>query len=526
MTGREIPRLHLLALAGLSALAACRGDDPIPIPGSSTCTMSGGFEAPELPLVGIEDEDADAFFSDATMPLFDLWIDDDDWVQLCENASDYADHLWNITEELEAEQPHHAYVPATLHFQGRSYDPVGVRLRGRSTIYGLFYDIDDPYDRGPYEARPNAMQRCLDKELLRKPSFKISLDEYGLDAELADQQSINLIAREGSDQTYLQEVLAHRLADEFGLVAPRAGHARLCLDGSYEGLFSLVEEADTSRFLRQRFPGADSGDYWKVETDGHQTWTPEWDEDGAWAVDYIPKAGTSEQDPGRLRELLLVGNAIEEGAEDAVIEAALDGLVDEDQWLREIALDLTIPDYDGMFGNHKNHLLYDHPERGITVVSYDKDLAFVDLDEYLGGLCEGDIMGGHPCWADAEEGPAVARWLLANRTEAYHAQVQEFIDEVLVPAEVETWLLERAEAMRPWIEADRYYREDSPACIDDPETCAYYTSVGWEWALNPYLIGEVYDRVDEVQRQLDGGQACSEPCDDSFDNLEGPTPPG
>jgi len=478
--------------------------------------MPAGYDAPELALVSVQAEDADAFFSDGAMPLFDLWVTDEDWAQLCQNASDYADHLWRITEELETEQPVHPYVPALLSFQGRTYDPVGVRFRGRSTIYAMFYDLSDPYFRGPFEPLPNALQHCLDRQLPRKPSLKISMDEFGLDAALADQQTLNLIAREGSDSTYLQEVLAHRLADRFGLVAPRAGHARVCLDGSYEGLFSLVEEVDTSRFLRQHFPGADSGGYWKVETDGHQTWSHDWDKSDDWTLDYIPKAGTSEADPGRLRDLLTVGSYVEEGEDDSVIEAALEGLADEEQWLREIALDMVIPDYDGMFGNHKNHLLYDHPERGFVVVPFDKDLAFVDLDEYLGGLCEGDIMGDHPCWSDVREGPAVARWLLDARSEEYRDAVQEFVDEVMVPGEVEAWLLERAEAMRPWIEADRYYREDSPACAADPGICAYYTLDAWDYSVNPYLVGEVYDRVDEVQRQLGGGAACGEPCDGSW----------
>jgi len=508
----DMPARLSILLVVLLASTGCNRGEPSEIPGSTTCTMPTGYEAPELALVSIAAEDADAFFADDALPLFDLWLADEDWIQLCQNASDYADHLWQITEGLETEQPHHEYVPAVLHFQGKTYDPVGVRLRGRSTIYSLFYDIDDPYFRGPYEPRPAAMQRCLDRELLRKPSFKISLDEFGLDTALADQQTLNLVAREGSDATYLQEVLAHRMANQFGLVAPRAGHARVCLDGSYEGLFSLVEEADTSRFLRQRFPGADSGGYWKVETYGHQTWSPYWDDDGGWTEHYIPKAGTSLEDPGRLRDLLNAGSLVEEGKDNSVIEDALEDIVDPDQWLREIALDMVIPDYDGMFGNHKNHLLYDHPERGFVVVPYDKDLAFVDLDEYLGGLCEGGIMGGHPCWSDVTEGPAVARWLLDTHTDEYLALVQEFVNEVMVPGEVEDWVLARAETMRPWIEADRYYREDSPACIDDPDSCAYYTMDAWDWSVNPYLVGEVYDRVDEVQRQLNGGEVCDEPC--------------
>jgi spore coat protein CotH len=504
------PLTSVLLLQLLLTLPGCKliGDgDSSPIPGSTTCEMPAGYDAPELALVSIADEDADAFFADDALPLFDLSFSDADWAQLCENASDYADYMWQVAEGLEPADLRHAYVPAVLDFQGRTYDPVGVRFRGRTTVYALFYDGT--------EARPDAMQRCLDRELSRKPSLKISMDEFGLDDEIADQQTFNLVAREGSDSAYLREVLAHRMANQLGVVAPRAGHGRVCLDGVYEGLFSLVEEADTSRFLRQRFPGADDGGYWKIETDGDQTWSHYWDDNGGWADKYIPKGDSSETDPGRLRDLLTAGSMIEDGEDSAEIEAALEGLVDVDQWLREIAVDMVIPDYDGMFGNHKNHLLYDHPERGFVVVPYDKDLAFVDLEEYSGGQCPGDILGSHPCWSSVRQGPAVARWLVDRHTDDYRDVVQEFIDEVMVPDEVAGWLSARAEAMRPWLEADHYYRPDSPACIDDPEVCDYYTMSAWEWTVETYLPEIIELRAEEVQRQLDGGSTCDDPCGDT-----------
>jgi spore coat protein CotH len=492
----------------LSMSLGCPPDagDPEYIPGSTACWMPPGYEGLELPLVGTADEDADAFFADDALPLFELSFPQDSWAEICENASEYADYMWELAEGLEPADLRHDYAPATLEFQGETYTDVGVRFRGRTTLYALFYDGDQP--------RPDAMQRCLDRELGRKPSLKISMDEFGNDVDIADQQTFNLVSREGNDSVYLREVLALRMANQFDVVAPRAGHARVCFNGEYEGLFSLVEEADTSRFLRQRFGDIDGGDYWKVETDGEQTWSESWDESGNWRGDYIPKGGTDDSDPGSLKDLLLAGSLIEGGASAGEIEATLDGLVDAEQWLREIAVDMVIPDYDGMFGNHKNHLLYDHPEQGFVVVPYDKDLAFVDLEEYAGGECPGDIMGGHPCWASVREGPAVAQWLLDQNQDEYRDLVQDFVDEVMDPDEVASWLRARAEAMRPWLEADRYYREGSPACIDDPEVCGYYTMDAWEWGVDPYLIEVVQDRADEVQRQLDGGAPCDDPCGD------------
>jgi|GEM_PF-6004470 len=488
---------------------------PIPADPALACALPVGDTIPEVPPVDL-DAGPDALFADDALPLFEVLLDDDGWGEVCRNASDYADYLWAIGEDLAPERSPHAYTQADLIFQGKLYEDVGVRFRGRTTVYALFYSLHD-------NRRPNGLSRCRDHLAGRKPSWKIKLDKFGQDYEIAGQQTFNLAAREGSDGAYLREVLAMKVANEFGVVAPWGGHARLCVDGQYEGLFSLVQEADTKRFLNQRFPEAPKGDYWKIENDGNQIWDPLWNADGLWVNDYGPVGRTSEDDPGALRDLLDVGTTIEAG--ELPWDYPIDAVIDVDQWLREIAIDLAIPDYDGMFGNHKNHLLYDHPDHGIQVVPYDKDLAFVDQQSYLGGVCPGDILGGHPCWSRVEEPPAVAGWLMERHGDRYLELLQELIDTVLIPETLAPWLVARAEAIRPWITADRYYGPDSPACIDAPITCHYYSAGAWEFEVDPLLTGAIQSRVAEIQRQLDGGLACKNSCVDVSGPQIGGLPP-
>ncbi len=483
--------------------AGCEEEVPPGEIEGSSCRVDGGWSMPALRPVSTGDPAS--MYADDALPLFELELPTSTYPDMCEKGKAYADYLWERDHFDDVPDVRQEYSPAHLVFQGVRYENVGVRFRGRTTIYALFYDDDEPI--------PGAMERCRERRLYEKPSLKISLDEFGEDHEIVGQQTFNLIAREGSDSAYLREVLAQKVTREFGVQAPRSGHARLCLDGWYEGLFSLIEEADTQRFLTQHFPGAEGGDYWKVEADGDQTWHERWDESGNWIGDYEPKAGTPTTRPGRLRDLLLLGNRVEEGASDAEIEAGLAGLVNVDQWLREIAVEMTIPDYDGMFGNHKNHLLYDHPDDGFRVVPFDRDIAFVDIVDYSGGECPGDILGGHPCWASTREGPAIARWLLEEHEAAYVASVQAFVDDVFRADELVDWVLARADAMAPWINADRYYQADSPACDVDAE-CRYFTPSGWEYGVRTSLVEDVTDRVEEVQRQLAGGNVCSDPCGD------------
>jgi len=472
------------------------------ITGSDGCTLPTGFSAPIVSPV--DAGDGDSLFATDALPLFELTFTDSQWDEVCENAKVYADYLWKIGEGLGPDRVRHDYAPATLVFQGTTYPSVGARFRGRTTIYALFYDYGDP--------RPNGLQRCRDRLMARKPSYKISMDEFDQDEEIGDQQSINLIAREGADSGYLREVLAQRVSNQFGVVAPRANHARLCIDGAYEGLFSLVEEADTQRFLNQGYPDAADGGYWKVEVDGNQIWHDSWDDASGWNGDYVPKAGTALDHAGVLRELLEAGSLADEGAPEAVVTAALDGLIDVDQWLREIAVDLALPDYDGMFGNHKNHLLYDHPDRGFVVVPYDRDLSWLDLTHYSGGECPGSILGGHPCWSSETEGPAIAQWLVDHREDRYLELMQEFRDDVFQPSTLLAWIEARAGTMEPWIAADRYYLPDSPACIDEPDTCGYYNPGAWEYNVTVTLPDAITARAEEVQRQLDGVQTCADPC--------------
>ena len=493
-------RFFVLVALLLSSASCIPGPEPVRF-SASACTIGAGVTVPDVPPVDLDS--ATALFADDALPLFEVEIPDGAWRDICNKAGAYADYLQAIADRRDVPEVTQEYTSVNLTIQDRYYPDVGFRMRGRSTVYAIFYDND---------ARiPNAMELCYERRTARKPSFKISLDKFSGDGEIADQQTLNLISREGADSAYLREVLAHRLANQFGVQSPRAGHARLCVDGAYEGLFSLVEEADTQRFLNQHFPGEADGGYWKVENDGDQEWHSSWEGDD-FTGDYVPKAGTDKDNPGTLRDLLALGDDIAEGASTSTIEEQIDDLVDVDQWLREIAIEMTIPDYDGMWGNHKNHLLYDHPD-GFRIVPFDRDLAFVDLSDYAGGQCPGSILGGHPCWASTREGPHIARYLVESREEEYIATVQAFVDQVMDPVAINTWLLARADAMRPWIAADRYYQPDSPACQGDPD-CGYFTQSAWEYAVEPSLTGAVSDRVEEVRRQLAEGAACSSPCGD------------
>lgn len=467
------------------------------------CRLPEGLEAIEPP--PIDTSDANTLFATDALPLFELYVTPEHWRDACDHAKAYADwmnrrarHLPGAEDEPE---PNHGYVPIGLRFQDDLRVEVGLRIRGRSNLYVHFYNIRNR----PIEG---ALERCYADQLPLKPSLRVALDAYDDQGRLLRNRSLNFVSREGSDAPYLREVTSLHVLHEAGVPAPRSTHARLCMNGEYYGLYTLTEEADTQEFLDAAFPGASGGDYWKVETDGDQYWDGSLSGDLPWWERYRPVAGTTFNDPRALGELLDAGTAIHEGA--AMLP--IDDLIDRAEWLRAMALDMAIPDYDGMLGNHKNHLLYDHPERGLLVVPYDRDLSFVDLGRYLHGLCEGSIWGANPCWSRVRSRPVVAGFLLDTYPYEYRQALEALLQGPLDPEQLLPWLAARREAIRPWVEADRYHGDESPACLVDPVNCLYYGFATWEYEAYDLLESDILHRVAAVRRQLDGDESCTQSC--------------
>ena len=113
------------------------------------------------------------------------------------------------------------YVPGTLVFDGRSYGPVGVRLKGA----GSFEPID------------------------RKPSFRINIDEYVPDAEFFGLKDLTLNNMH-DDPSMMHERLGYWLARTAGVAASRATHMMVSLNGQSAALYTNVETVKRKMLAR------------------------------------------------------------------------------------------------------------------------------------------------------------------------------------------------------------------------------------------------------------------------------------
>ncbi len=125
------------------------------------------------------------------------------------------------------------YIPATVTIDGNLLDSVGIQLKGNSSYYNY---------------------------TTNKKPFTLSFNEYISGQRYDGLKSINL--NNGyQDPTMMREKLFLDFLNEKGLYAPRANYAKLYINGSYWGLYLMVERVNKS-FCTNRF-GNSGGNLFK-----------------------------------------------------------------------------------------------------------------------------------------------------------------------------------------------------------------------------------------------------------------------
>jgi nucleotide-binding universal stress UspA family protein len=336
-------RLTLFLLA-----AACRAGAP----DSGTTPDSGGAPTAAGPLeVG------------AGEPLWDLAAAP---VLRLELPADWEDQLQELLPEDHCADKE--YLSGTLRFENpqsgevESWEQVGVRYRGKSSL--------------------REGQRW---------GLKLSFDHFVEDRDFHGTRKLPLMGTEG-DTSLLREHLALRAMADAGVPASRVTHTRLWVNDVFQGVFPLTEEPDDQAFLDQHLPDPDGALY---KVNGYCGGVAEFEhhpeqEAEDYHQDWLPKAGTDAEDTARwLVPMLACADQ-----DDAAVEACLPDHVDVAQWLAEIAVDMLLPDVDGLAGAGQNFLLYLDPSTERFVVwSWDKDQSFS-----LSAVEDESIFGVHPSW--------------------------------------------------------------------------------------------------------------------------------
>lgn len=257
--------------------------------------------------------------------------------------------LASIDEQPAMEQ----WVPAELEFEGKAYGPFKMRYKGST---GSF--------------TPPCTEKDETGRKIGKCSLKLGFDQVDENQRFYGLKKLNFHAM-NHDISLLRDRLGYSLFRENDVVAPRAAHAKVFINGTLEGLFIAVEQVD-GRFTRARFSEGGEGNVYK------EAWIPRYDQDGLIA------ALETNSDVPDVSGALAFKTAVLSNAD------ATERFIDRDYMMRYVAVDRVIVNDDGamhfycdpgsppdyLVGNG-NYYWYEAAEsQHFWLIPWDLDLAF------------------------------------------------------------------------------------------------------------------------------------------------------
>jgi hypothetical protein len=287
--------------AGVTALDG--GVGPITLPDGAVVAADGGAPTGPGTVIAEPTDEAAFLWDDTQLRTFELTIASGDLATLNGSAA----------KEM--------YVPASFTANGETVNQVSVRYKGS---FGAFYDCTNPITGAKLPQCP-------------KLSMKVSFDEQLPDQRWHGLKKLNFHSM-NDDDSLLRDRLGYAMFRETGLAAPRAVHARLLINGTFAGLFSLVEEID-GRFTDSRFTAAGDGNLYK------EVW-PKWTD----ASVYQPALRTNRGEPDTsVDRVVRFAQGLEAAADDAAVIALSNEWMDPVYLMNYIAVDRTILNDDGIF---------------------------------------------------------------------------------------------------------------------------------------------------------------------------------
>jgi hypothetical protein len=298
----------------------------------------------------------DQIFDESEVKSYYLTFSDEEYAKLMD-LSTLLTSQYSVNEDR--------YVQASLRVGDTELPAIGVRFKGNYSIWGC---VD--YATGKRVKRVEPFYGNFD--VCQRFSLKLDLNRYDDNGRLDGLKKLNLQAM-AADPSKLRERLSYSLFRDMGIVASRAVHARVTINGVYQGLFAVVEEVD-GRFTADRFPEAGDGNLYRDL----------WPFARITAED-AQNALRTNDDPGVLdvSDFLTFRDAVVASTE-ADFAKRMAPHLDFDYLARYIVVDRAIASFDGVMAFYggwgpdanQNYYWYDTGGGRFTLIPWDFDKAF------------------------------------------------------------------------------------------------------------------------------------------------------
>jgi hypothetical protein len=232
------------------------------------------------------------------------------------------------------------YFPATVTVDGETLEDVGVRKKG-----------------------------FLGSLSTEKPSLKIKFNEYVSGQRLAGMKGLTL-NNSRQDPSFLRQCLTYQTFTAAGVPASRCNFARVTVNGEDLGLFVHVEGGNKD-FLERHFDDPEGNLYEGTLSDFRAGWT----------ATFELKTNETANDRTDLDPVIA---ALEQP--DGAVLAALEPVVDVDQFLTFWAAEILTTHWDGYTGNANNFFAYHDPSTDkFSFFPWGADGTFIAGNDPFGG---------------------------------------------------------------------------------------------------------------------------------------------
>ena len=264
------------------------------------------------------------------------------------------------------------WMEVTVTIDGTTYENVGMRLKGNSSLFGVTTaSAEDPEDL----------------------PWLIRFDKY-VDGQ-SYQGHNDIVIRSNSTETSMNEAVAADLLEAAGLASQQAVSTTLSFNGGDVELRLAMENPDEV-WEAANFDSEESALY-KADSEGDYSYRGE-DAD-AYDEIFDQKVGDDDLEP--LMDFLEFIN----NSDDATFGADLDEWLDTESFATYLAFQDLVGNADDIDGRGNNsYLQYDYETDTFTVVSWDLNLAFNTANVGGGGAGQGGG-GARPAAGDRPAGP-------------------------------------------------------------------------------------------------------------------------
>ncbi|MGB5185637.1 MAG: CotH kinase family protein, partial [Acidimicrobiia bacterium] len=245
------------------------------------------------------------------------------------------------------------WIEATVMIDGVTYEQVGLRLKGNSSLRGL--GNDRAGEAGTLSADdPSGLP------------WLIRFDKY---VEGQNHEGLyDVVIRSNNTETSLNEAVALDLLELAGLASQNAIAVAFSVNGSESTLRLAIEHPDDV-WMDDNF--ADDGALYKAESTGDYSYRG--DDPEAYDEVFDQEAGKDNEDLTPLIEFLDFIN----NTDDATFNAELADHLDIESFATYLAMQDLIDNFDDINGPGNNsYLYYDSDTEVFTVVAWDHNLAF------------------------------------------------------------------------------------------------------------------------------------------------------